>query len=563
LLEYRSSTPPHLPVYCPVLFDRGGRLLQHESWLNDPLEAGNKAAPVLEVVNLIGFVPQARRASERVAELMAAMHDSVVDKNSRRGIGLSLVGEDEVTRPQQEPGEVEAYAEVDKRADRDVTLANAYGDTLGDLTADDILGLAIREEVDAHMTGEHPSDKVLRRFDDFQPLPQDSLDMVSEKTWIRRAPADELLLPLGSTDPWIYYLMEGELLLKAADGEKHVVVGGTSDARYPIAFLVPRIYAVTSATQVKYLRVHEALVYRVRAQNGLAWELPEDVDKNSYAHDKRLLSEIRVDLKTNRLQLPSQPGVAGHVRGILEQTRGSVDGLCRAADLDPVITAKLIRAANYKSSKKSGPVYNSRQAIKVLGAKAARKVINGAVEKEIFTSDSPLLQARMRQFWLHSAEVAAICHLFGRVTPGFDAARAFAGGFLHNIGVVPILCYADRYPNLARNPQQLAAITNRLAGPIGEMLLEEWGLGEEVVTCAREANDWYRDTGDKPDYCDLVLLAKLHSYIGTPMTRTVPVMRDLPAFQKFTMGQISADETLDTLIQIRKRIRQVRQVLNH
>ena len=62
-----------------------------------------------------------------------------------------------------------------------------------------------------------------------------------------------------------------------------------------------------------------------------------------------------------------------------------------------------------------------------------------------------------------------------------------------------------------------------------------------------ECTDWYRDPGPRPDYCDIVLIALLHSYCTRKQTRNLPRMDSVPAFRKLNLGEVGPELTLQIL----------------
>ncbi len=86
------------------------------------------------------------------------------------------------------------------------------------------------------------------------------------------------------------------------------------------------------------------------------------------------------------------------------------------------------------------------------------------------------------------------------------------------------------------------------------MLLNQWNFGSEFVTVGEECEDWFRNPADKPDLCDLVLIAQYHAFIGTPEMKKLPPVPALPAFAKLGMGDLGIEQILEFLKRSRTEI---------
>ncbi|HBA65319.1 MAG TPA: cyclic nucleotide-binding protein, partial [Methylococcaceae bacterium] len=76
------------------------------------------------------------------------------------------------------------------------------------------------------------------------------------------------------------------------------------------------------------------------------------------------------------------------------------------------------------------------------------------------------------------------------------------------------------------------------------------------------AEDWYYDSGDKLTLTDIVILAKLHSYIGIQHERELPYMNSIPAYSKLNNGKLTPDFSLHILHKAQQRIDAAMQILS-
>jgi len=134
-------------------------------------------------------------------------------------------------------------------------------------------------------------------------------------------------------------------------------------------------------------------------------------------------------------------------------------------------------------------------------------------------------------------------------------------GLLHNIGSLPILSYAEKYPVILSDPDMLNSIIEKVGGKIGAMILEKWHFDKAFITVATEAHDWERDPGPEVDYCDIVVLAQLYSFIDTPQMDQHPLIDEVPAFSKLPFGKLGPKMTLKIVDTAQQDIEEIKSVL--
>jgi len=165
--------------------------------------------------------------------------------------------------------------------------------------------------------------------------------------------------------------------------------------------------------------------------------------------------------------------------------------------------------------------------------------------------------------------VAAISYQLARVLGGFSPDRALLSGLVHDIGALPVLAVIESHSQSANlSPEGLTACINGLQGQVGAMVLRHWAFPDDLVTVALEAEDWERaakPTGShgEADYCDLVLIAQLFSFMGTPHIAKYPSISAVPAFGRLMLGKLSPEETLTTLDDARHDIEDLKRMISN
>jgi len=416
----------------------------------------------------------------------------------------------------------------------------------------------------------HPTIDELQKFTPLQPFSEQQLTLLSGAITIRQARPGDAIIELESDDNNTYFLLEGSLLLTASDHRTRVIDAKDDSARSPIALLRPRKYRVEAKTAVRYLVIDSDFLEDI-ARNPSAsqnqfegYEVSGDHQGETSSFEDQLSSRLLKDIDNDSLELPSLPEVAIRIGRALEDGVSDANRIAELIQTDPVITAKLIKAANSALYGRSNPVDSCSAAVVRLGADVTHKLVLSYALRELFKSDSGLLRERMEALWKHSTHVAAICYALARQDSRFKPEHAMLAGLLHDIGVVAILNYARNFPADSLQPALIDSAIDNLRARIGGMILENWGFTPDFVICAQEAEEWMRNKGDAPDYCDLVIIAQLHSYIGSNMLRGrhLPAIDEVPAHSRLELGELTPRMSLKILEQAKDQIAHAQSMLN-
>lgn len=281
----------------------------------------------------------------------------------------------------------------------------------------------------------------------------------------------------------------------------------------------------------------------------------------SIASENRLLLECYRDMQAGKLKLPTIPEISIKIRRTINSAKANNNKIAKVVQMDPAITARLIQVSNsplYRGYKK---IESCPESLTRLGLRAAQDLITSFSLRSVFKAKSSYIRQRMNELWNHSSYVASICAVLAHKTPGFDPDRAMLAGLIHDIGVVPILTYADRHPELGLDANDLKQTIQKLRGEIGAMIIREWDFPTDFEDVVLNAENWYRDTKPEPDYTDLVIISQLHSFVGRVSIHKYPRMDKLPAYRKIVSGDLDADLSINILDIAKDDIGQIQQML--
>jgi len=279
----------------------------------------------------------------------------------------------------------------------------------------------------------------------------------------------------------------------------------------------------------------------------------------SLAKNKLLIDCYR-HMQANNLVLPTIPDVSFKIRRAINDDKSSVSSIARIVQIDPSITAKLIQIANsplYIGRKK---IESCPEALTRLGLKTAQDIITTVAMKSVFNAKSPLIRQKMTELWLHSSYIASISAVFAHKIPGFDPDRAMLAGLIHDIGIVPILTYADKHPDIIAHPKDLVETVRQLRADIGVQIIRQWDFPEDFEDVVINAENWFRHDKNPANYADIVMISQLHSFIGKVDIKKIPKIDDLPAYKKLA-GHLNASDSINILDTAKDEIEHIRQML--
>jgi HD-like signal output (HDOD) protein len=348
-------------------------------------------------------------------------------------------------------------------------------------------------------------------------------------------------------NPWLDYLLAGKACLVKGD-HKEVIEAGTMRACQPL-FSADRLRdSVILLEEGELLRLDRQLYEQLSGEPGASSKSIDELELSDT--ESALLGEFCLACKAGKLALPALPKVARAILDAMNDPTVSSVRLARLVQMDLAVTGGLIRLANSVMYRGSKPINDVRNAIIRLGQDVTRSVVMSMAMQQVFKTKSPMMKQRMKAIWNRSVRVSALSYVIARHCTGsgsvFQPEQALLAGLLHDVGVIPILDFVSRnYHEI--DDVELEATILKLRTLVGELVVGYWGLGPEIVQVVRESGNWHRDAGDKPDYCDIVLVARLYRMNQGEALGPLPGYEDVPAYFKLGLGFIKPGETVDMI----------------
>lgn len=218
-------------------------------------------------------------------------------------------------------------------------------------------------------------------------------------------------------------------------------------------------------------------------------------------------------------KLPAMPQMAARVIQLKQKPHADIHELAEIIEMDPSLSAQVIRYAQSPYFGYRGNVDSVHTAIsRVLGYEVVLNLAFGIATAKSYRipTEGPL---GLRAFWQHAIYAGALVQALSNIQ-GVDtrlpSGLVYLAGLLHNFGLlvlgqlfpkefVMLNRLAAQYPmaEITRIEQKMFGVHH---GQVGAWVMKAWNLPEEVVVAAlHHHNDAY--IGPHEDYARLVNLA--------------------------------------------------------
>ena len=238
----------------------------------------------------------------------------------------------------------------------------------------------------------------------------------------------------------------------------------------------------------------------------------------------RVQADLLKAIDRDDLVLPTLPEVALNIRKAAENPEISVSHLSKVIGRDTALSARLIKVVNSPMLRATREVTDLHTAITRLGVNYSSNLAIGLVMEQIFHARSEVVEQKMRDVWRQSLEVAGICYTLCRRHTSLKPDQAALGGLVHQIGVLPILTYAEENNELLSDPVSLNHVIESIHPLIGDKLLAGWEFPEMLLKIPGQYQDFSRQS-KKIDYIDFVQIATVF------MQQDIEKLNALPAFR--------------------------------
>jgi HD-like signal output (HDOD) protein len=253
--------------------------------------------------------------------------------------------------------------------------------------------------------------------------------------------------------------------------------------------------------------------------------------------EQMFLDELLDAINNDHLTLPTLPEVALKIRDAANAPEVNSIRLANVITQDAALAARIIKVANSPIFRGAIVVDNLQLAITRMGISFVRNLATGLAMEQMFQATHDSIDKRLRQSWAHSLEVASISHVLARSFTDLKPDQATLAGLIHEIGILPILTFAEENPKILEKENVLDKIILRLNGKIGQTIMKAWEFPKELIDVPVGCIDFSRDGGNKADYVDVVTVAKIQCYTTENTPYPHLNTKKIPAFLKLGLDE--------------------------
>ena len=266
---------------------------------------------------------------------------------------------------------------------------------------------------------------------------------------------------------------------------------------------------------------------------------------------EKVQKELIQAIDSDELVLPTLPEVALQVREAAENPDIGIPQLSKVIGNDAALTARIIKVVNSPLLRTNKEITDLQMAVARLGINYTCNLATGLAMEQMFQATSDVVDRKVREVWNKSTEIAGICHVLCKHYTRLLPDQATLAGLVHQIGVLPILTYAEEHSELLADSISLNHVIEQIHPIIGDKILRTWEFPELIAMVPSQYLDFTRDSA-KVDYVDIVQVATLQSYLGSEHPYTQLDWSQIPAFRKLGLDpsqNLNEDEDLSAAME--------------
>jgi HD-like signal output (HDOD) protein len=204
--------------------------------------------------------------------------------------------------------------------------------------------------------------------------------------------------------------------------------------------------------------------------------------------------------------LPSFPDAVARVQQVLSDETITSERITRVVSSDAGLAARILAMANSALLHRGGSgVTDLKVAITRIGHDCIRAAALAYATAQVrHAADLAHIRADLERFWQEGLRVAALAYAMARESRIVRPDEALLAGLLHNIGKVYIIA---RTPKGAGRIDVDEAVLRDWHPGIGQALIENWKLPEEIAVAVGGQLEIDRSHGEAADLQDLLIVA--------------------------------------------------------
>lgn len=231
--------------------------------------------------------------------------------------------------------------------------------------------------------------------------------------------------------------------------------------------------------------------------------------------EQALLTLLMEKLSNNLLVLPTLPEIAVRVRQAADDPDINLGSMSEVIALDTALAARIIKIANSAFIGRSVKVTTLNQAVTRIGLSQVKNIATAMALEQLFVSHSPDIASRMNQLWRETVQVTAVAmaclkfYLQQHKHDGLNLDTLTLGGLVHQIGMLPILAEAEKYPETFGEAAFLQKAQQDYSAPIGAAIMNYWDFADTFADVVKYCHSVQQR--DRVSYTDFIRLGRICS----------------------------------------------------
>ncbi len=402
--------------------------------------------------------------------------------------------------------------------------------------------------------------RLLNQHTFFRAADSDTFIKAQQRAALLSGEASQVILSEGESSPFAWFLVDGSVTLQQAGQPDRELHASDPDAGYPIANLRPSNYTVKTGLQAKLVRLKQAFVKSLMQKPQPARFLGGTEMGGGSWQSHRFAIEVQRLQKSGAFKIPALPGISARISHAMQDPDFAISDLARLISADPAIAGGLLNIANSALFRGSDVCETLQKAIIRLGLDQTRTLVMTLSAKSLFNARRPWIRKRLNVMWRHAVEVGAYTTVLARLSRDFDNAKGLLLGLLHEIGAVPILELADKFPELENTPGVLDAVLANLVPQLSAATLTRWGLND-FANAALHQENWFYEHDGQANYTDVLIVAHLHGLIKARRFKDLPRVDETPAYQHLSLYGLSAAASVSILEEAQHELKELQALL--
>ena len=222
-----------------------------------------------------------------------------------------------------------------------------------------------------------------------------------------------------------------------------------------------------------------------------------------------IVQQLAQELSSGRVDLPSFPDAAARVQQAVSDPNSTSERVARVVSSDAGLASRIITMANSTLLHRGGDkVTDLKMAITRIGYQHVRTAALAYASAQLRRApELAHLRQDLEKCWKESIRVAALTNAIARESQRVRSDEAMLAGLMHNIGKVYIIARVPADSAVMRDPERKEELVMEWYPSIGQALIENWKLPEEIAMAVGGQRDLERTHIGPPDMQDLLVVA--------------------------------------------------------